>query len=76
MTRLCCRLCGKRRTDTGERICFPEDCLLMEREALKIGVPAKDYRVVCVGHAHMDMNWTWGYDETVQVVLDTLFIRC
>lgn len=49
-----------------------EDCLLMEREALKIGVPAKDYRVVCVGHAHMDMNWTWGYDETVQVVLDTL----
>lgn len=50
-----------------------EDCLEMEQEALKIGLPAKDYQVICVGHAHMDMNWTWGYDETVQVVLDTLF---
>lgn len=49
-----------------------QDCLEMEQEALKIGIPVKDYRVICVGHAHMDMNWTWGYDETVQVVLDTL----
>lgn len=32
---------------------------------------AKQFTVLCVGHAHIDMNWMWRYDETVQVVLDT-----
>ncbi|HJD23131.1 MAG TPA: alpha-mannosidase [Firmicutes bacterium] len=49
-----------------------EDCLQAEQEALKIGIPAKEYQVLCIGHAHIDMNWTWGFEETVQVVLDTL----
>ena len=33
---------------------------------------AKYLRVNCIGHAHIDMNWQWGYDETVMVTLDTL----
>lgn len=32
---------------------------------------AKRYTVHCVSHAHIDMNWLWGYHETVQVTLDT-----
>lgn len=32
---------------------------------------AKSLRVDCIGHAHIDMNWQWGYDETVMVTLDT-----
>lgn len=32
---------------------------------------AKRYTVLCVGHAHIDMNWMWRYDETVSITLDT-----
>lgn len=33
---------------------------------------AKDLTVLCVAHAHMDMNWMWGFQETVPMVLDTV----
>ncbi len=32
---------------------------------------AKSYRLICAGHAHIDMNWQWGTDETVGIVIDT-----
>ena len=32
---------------------------------------AKRYNLICVGHAHIDMNWMWRYDETVAITLDT-----
>lgn len=32
---------------------------------------AKRYKVICAAHAHIDMNWEWGFDETVGVVIDT-----
>jgi alpha-mannosidase len=32
---------------------------------------AKSFVVDCVGHAHIDMNWMWGIQETVSIVLDT-----
>jgi alpha-mannosidase len=32
---------------------------------------AKSYRLLCAGHAHIDMNWMWRWDETVSVALDT-----
>ncbi|NLB38629.1 MAG: hypothetical protein GX810_05195, partial [Clostridiales bacterium] len=25
---------------------------------------AKEYEVLCIAHAHIDMNWMWGYQET------------
>lgn len=31
----------------------------------------KRYRIVCASHAHIDMNWLWGFAETVSVTLDT-----
>ncbi len=33
---------------------------------------AKGYRLDCVSHAHIDMNWMWGYHETVAITLETL----
>ena len=45
------------------------------REAEKALAPleaaAKTYTVHCVGHAHIDMNWTWPWSETVAVTNDT-----
>jgi len=32
---------------------------------------AKSYEILCVAHAHIDMNWMWGWDETVAVTIDT-----
>lgn len=32
---------------------------------------AKEYEVLCVGHAHIDMNWMWGWQETVAATLAT-----
>lgn len=32
---------------------------------------AKSYDILCVAHAHIDMNWMWSWDETVSVTLDT-----
>ena len=36
-----------------------------------IGKVAKSYKIHCVGHAHIDMNWQWGWPETVATVCDT-----
>jgi len=32
---------------------------------------AKKYKMVCVAHAHIDMNWMWRWDETVGITIDT-----
>ena len=31
----------------------------------------KEYEVILVGHAHIDMNWMWSYNETVAATLAT-----
>jgi alpha-mannosidase len=41
-------------------------------EILKALSPqAKQHTLLCAGHAHIDMNWMWRWDETVTVTLDT-----
>lgn len=42
-----------------------------ETVLLPLGEAAKKYRVHCVSHAHIDMNWMWGFHETVAVTVDT-----
>ncbi|MBN8526254.1 MAG: hypothetical protein J0M02_13050, partial [Planctomycetes bacterium] len=32
---------------------------------------AKSYTIHCVGHAHIDMNWQWPWEETVAAAADT-----
>lgn len=38
---------------------------------MPIQIEAKKYKIFCVSHAHIDMNWMWGYNETVAITLDT-----
>ncbi|MGI6566197.1 MAG: alpha-mannosidase [Limnochordia bacterium] len=42
-----------------------------EQKLSELSQRAKSYRLVCVAHAHIDMNWMWRWDETVAITLDT-----
>ncbi len=42
-----------------------------ERELAPIGTVAKTFAISCAGHAHIDMNWLWGWHETVATTIDT-----
>lgn len=43
----------------------------IERELSALSPQCKRYEWLLAGHAHIDMNWLWGYDETASIVLDT-----
>ncbi|MGC9396634.1 MAG: alpha-mannosidase [Anaerolineae bacterium] len=49
------------------------DTVIAQAEAVlaPIGDIAKSYTLLCISHAHIDMNWMWGWPETVAVVNDT-----
>ena len=38
-----------------------------------IGKFAKEYKIHCIGHAHIDMNWMWSWPETVNNAHDTFY---
>ena len=42
-----------------------------EQAMAPIGVAARRYRIHCVGHGHIDMNWMWSWPETVASTYDT-----
>lgn len=44
----------------------------VEESLSPLSEQAKAITAICVGHAHIDMNWMWGYQETVALVLDTM----
>lgn len=46
-------------------------CLEIEQTLAPLAEAAKSYTLLCIGHAHIDMNWMWSYDETVSITLDT-----
>jgi len=46
-------------------------CMAAEKALLPIAEDAKSYKVHCVSHAHIDMNWMWGFQETASVTVDT-----
>jgi alpha-mannosidase len=48
-----------------------EDVDEVEKILAPISKLAKDFTILCIGHAHIDMNWMWGYHETVAATLDT-----
>ncbi|MEF9959049.1 MAG: glycoside hydrolase family 38 C-terminal domain-containing protein [Niameybacter sp.] len=48
-----------------------EDVIEVEGSLTHIGKELREYTVHCVGHAHIDMNWLWGWHETVSVIIDT-----
>lgn len=43
----------------------------IEQSLMPMQTDCKRYRLILCGHAHIDMNWMWRYDETVQITLDT-----
>ena len=48
-----------------------EDCAEAEKILLPLSSAAKKYTMYCIAHAHIDMDWLWGYHETVAIVLGT-----
>lgn len=57
------RACGQINVPTAQEA---------ERVLLPLSERAKELTVLCVAHAHIDMNWMWGFQETVAVTLDTV----
>ena len=49
------------------------DVLIAEAETIlaPLKSTAKSYKLLCVGHAHIDMNWQWSWPETVGLTHDT-----
>ena len=46
-------------------------CDKAEKILLPIGAKAKEYSILYVAHAHIDLNWFWGWQETVAIGLST-----
>ena len=46
-------------------------CKQAENALLPLAEESKTYTLLMVGHAHLDMNWQWGWDETVSTVIAT-----
>ena len=46
-------------------------CMEAENAILSLKDEAKAYEVLYVAHAHIDMNWMWGWQETVAITLST-----
>ncbi len=44
----------------------------VEQDLMPLQAAARSITMHFVGHAHLDMNWMWGYDETVVIVLETV----
>lgn len=42
-----------------------------EKSLMAYSAAAKKLHLICISHAHIDMDWQWGIDETCGVVLDT-----
>lgn len=48
-----------------------ELCQKAEELLLPLSEKVKAYTVHCVAHAHLDMDWMWGYHETAAIVTGT-----
>ncbi len=51
---------------------LPDDvCKEAEQCLLPLAREARSYKLLLIGHAHLDMNWQWGMDETAATVTAT-----
>ena len=56
-----------------EKHCTTGEAVLEAEGALSsLTAEARSFEFLCVAHAHIDMNWMWGYNETVSVTLATM----
>ena len=56
---------------TKEGVLTDSVCKEAEACLLPLAEEAHTYQLLLVGHAHLDMNWQWGMDETVATVVAT-----
>ena len=49
-----------------------DDLSEMEAALAPRSAACKSLSLVCVGHAHIDMNWMWGFQETVSIAIETM----
>ncbi|MDD2502275.1 MAG: glycoside hydrolase family 38 C-terminal domain-containing protein [Clostridia bacterium] len=54
-----------------EGVISKQAALQAENMIMELSPVAKSFKLLCTAHAHIDMNWMWGYAETVAVTLDT-----
>ncbi len=57
--------------DTADPYALNQVCATIERVLAPLSPFAKQCTIHCVGHAHIDMNWLWGWPETVAITGDT-----
>ena len=48
-----------------------EICTELEKELSFLAPEAKELTVLLIAHAHIDMNWMWGFNETVSLAVST-----
>ena len=46
-------------------------CAKAEETLTPLATAAKEYEILLIAHAHIDMNWMWGWQETVAATLST-----
>ena len=57
----------------AEKHCTTPEAVKEAESALSsLAAEAKSFEYICAAHAHIDMNWMWGYHETVSVTLATM----
>lgn len=58
--------------EISENGCVTKNVALeIEKDLEKYAHFSKEYTVICAAHAHIDMNWEWGIEETVGATIDT-----
>ena len=48
-----------------------KDCFVAEEMLVELEAVAKEWQLILAAHAHIDMNWMWGWQETVAAALST-----
>lgn len=48
-----------------------DNCFVAEEMLAELEEVAKEWQLILAGHAHIDMNWMWGWQETVAAALST-----
>ncbi|MBE6618004.1 MAG: alpha-mannosidase [Ruminococcaceae bacterium] len=56
---------------TEDGVITKATCLAAEEMLSDLGPVAKSFKELFVGHAHIDMNWMWAYNETAGLTVDT-----
>ena len=57
--------------NTEQGVITKNTVLSCEKSLMELSSHMKKFSLLCVSHAHIDMNWMWRYDETVAITLDT-----